>query len=394
MRRSTIINYCTGCGACVSGNKADLIINKDGFPVAEPKADTFVPFCEDVCFACGKQQYKNKTVNSVWGEVISSKYAWSSDEKIRFKASSGGTLTALCLFLLETGKVDGIVHTAENPSNPIDTITTLSTCSEEIVTHSGSRYSPSAPLKSIHDYISDGKKYCFVGKPCDVASLRNLMESDDRFKKTFVILLSFFCAGAPSITANETLLMKMGTNLKNCSSLRYRGDGWPGYATAIDNRGHKFSLDYRSAWRDTLGRAIRPVCRFCIDGIGEMADIVCYDAWYMDKDKKPIFDEAQGRNGVFCRTIRGESIFNEAVEKGYVVASNYLDYNDELPHFQRYQYTRRVTLLSTFLAMKLMFRPVPNYPLFYVFKLARLGSFIKSYSRFIGTIKRILKGKI
>ena len=43
--------------------------------------------------------------------------------------------------------------------------------------------------------------------------------------------MSFFCAGLPSIDAQKKLLEEMGCNSR-VVSLRYRGNGWPGYATA------------------------------------------------------------------------------------------------------------------------------------------------------------------
>ena len=393
MKTSTICHYCTGCGACVSEGLATLELNHKGFNIAIPKKEGFKMYCENICFSSGNQ-YKKKKVNGPWGKILSSKYAWASDSTLRHVGSSGGTLTALCIYLLDSGKVDGIVHVKENEIDPIDTVCTLSMSKDDIISHSGSRYSSSSPLKNISDFIDEGKKYCFVGKPCDVATLRNLMAMDKRYKNTFVILLSFFCAGAPSFNANELLLTKMGTDRTRCISLRYRGEGWPGYATAIDKDGKSHKINYRSAWRDTLGRDIRPICRFCIDGIGEMADVVCYDAWYLGTDNKPVFNEEKGRNGVFCRTEKGLNIFNDAANTGYIVAADYSNYTEELPKIQKYQFVRRVTLASSMLAMVIMNKKIPNYPLSYMLPLTKYGSLKGQFSRYKGTIKRILSGKI
>ena len=89
-------------------------------------------------------------------------------------------------------------------------------------------------------------------------------------------------------------------------SLRYRGDGWPGYATATQYDGKVFKMDYNTSWGQILGRDIMKMCRFCLDGIGEMADISCCDAWYLTNDNKPDFSEADGRNAVFCRSKLGD----------------------------------------------------------------------------------------
>lgn len=393
MKKATIIKYCTGCGACVSSGEATLEMNPKGFPVAKPKKDSFNLFCNRICFSSGFQ-YRGGKPESIWGGIVSSSYAWSTVPEIRRIASSGGTLTALCLYLLDSGKVDGIVHVQENPDNPIDTITTCSMTRDEIINHCGSRYSSSSPLLNIFDYLQTEKKYCFVGKPCDVATMRNLMKTDHRFEESFIILLSFFCAGAPSVNANLLLLNKLNTTKEKCISLRYRGDGWPGYATAIDINGEKHTMDYRSAWRDTLGRDIRPICRFCLDGIGEHADVVCFDAWYMDDKKNPMFTEADGRNGVFCRTAIGQVIFEEAVNNGYIIVEKSPQLIDNLSYIQRYQFTRRVTMCSTILAMRVLLKSVPSYPLKYIWHFMKYDKFRSHFSRFRGTIIRVIQGKI
>lgn len=393
MKEKTILEYCTGCGVCSSFNHADLMLNDQGFNLANPKSEDFLRFCNQVCFASG-MQYKNYKNSTFWGNVKLSVRSWALDSKVRHSASSGGTLTALCIYLLEEGIVDGIVHTTVDPENPIRTITVCSRTRHDVEMRCGSRYSSSSPLKDIAQFINTKEKYCYVGKPCDVATMRNLAKLDSNIKSCFPIMLSFFCAGAPSEKANLQLLDKLGTSLKKCVSLRYRGDGWPGYATAIDEDGSTHKLYYRNAWRDTLGRDIRNICRFCIDGIGEMADIVCYDAWYMNSDKEPIFDEAEGRNGVLCRNEIGVKILKDAENKGYIFVEDYPEYEEELPHFQAYQYTRRATMASTMLAMKTMRRNIPSYPFSFVMHMMKFGTLRTQISRYKGTIKRVLNGKI
>lgn len=392
-KNKSIISYCTGCGACKSAQLANLRKNFNGFCIAEPTNKDFNIFCRQIYFSQG-MQYRGISSNKIWGKVLHSYYAWSADANIRYKASSGGTITALCIYLLESRRVNGIVHTAVDPNSPIGTISVCSTTKDELIERCGSRYSSSSPLCDIYKYLGTGKKYCFVGKPCDVATLRNLMHYDNRFKKTFPILISFYCAGVPSEKANLSLLHKLNVELDKCVSLKYRGDGWPGYATAIDIYGDAHKMYYRNAWRDTLGRDIRKICRFCSDGIGEMADIVCFDAWYTDKDNKPVFDEADGRNGVFCRSNIGLEIFEEAVKRGYLIAHDYLEYNKDLPYYQAYQHDRRSTLSVCILALTMFFKQSPRYPFILIFKLAKNSGLRIQWRRFKGTVQRIRQGKI
>ena len=75
------------------------------------------------------------------------------------------------------------------------------------------------------------KKYAFIGKPCDVTVLKNFQKLNPIIAEMIPITMSFFCAGLPSIDAQKKLLEEMGCNSR-VISLRYRGNGWPGYATA------------------------------------------------------------------------------------------------------------------------------------------------------------------
>ncbi len=45
-----------------------------------------------------------------------------------------------------------------------------------------------------------------VGKPCDVAALRALERQDTRVSARFPVMLSFFCAGVPSLEGAAGIL--------------------------------------------------------------------------------------------------------------------------------------------------------------------------------------------
>lgn len=385
--------FCSGCGLCISQNKAQWEKNNKGFLTAVSKENDFNTFCDKVCPASGIQ-CRELEKGSVWGRNTGVYLSHSTDVYIRFQASSGGVLTSLCLFLLENKMVDGIIQTKMDPDNPIGTKTCLSRTREELLDCCGSRYSASAPLSDINDFLIGKEKYVFVGKPCDVTALRNFAKMDGRVSDHIKYMFSFFCAGAPSEQANIQLLNKMGCRKESCVHLRYRGDGWPGYATATDRYGETFQLDYRSAWRDTLGRDIRKMCRFCLDGIGEMADISCGDAWYLGEDNKPLFTEAAGRNVVFCRTQCGKELFFKAFKAGFLTKSDYPEFEKELPLYQAYQYERRTTMGTTILALKIMGRKYPKYKKDLLKSYGKRVGLKHKISRFNGTIERIARKKL
>ena len=318
----------------------------------------------------------------------------SNDAHLRNLGSSGGVLTALCLHLLETERVDGIIQTCASEASAIETRTIISRTESDVIGCAGSRYAASAPLKEIGQIIQKGERYAFVGKPCDVAALKAYMETDLELKEHIVILLSFFCAGVPSRDANRRLLQKLGCDEENCKALRYRGDGWPGFATAVFNDGCSNRLSYVESWGEILGRDVRRSCRFCLDGIGEAADISCGDAWQLNRDGTPDFAEHEGRNVIFCRTPTGKEICEEAADKGVLCIEKFGDCEAQLSKMQKYQLQRRATMRHMIWALKLFDRPAPLYD----------GEHLKCYSKhadcrtkikkFLGTAKRIIEGRI
>lgn len=382
-----IQEYCVGCGLCKGYGKAVCKPDTKGF--YHPDTGDEVWLCA-VCPAGGRQETR-MDYNNIWGRTRSIYYGWATDQNIRKKASSGGVITEIASWMLDHGKADVVLHICSDPKDPTRTICCESVKREEVVLRSGSRYAISHPLEKIAS-IDKKKRYVVIGKPCDIVALKNYMEIDAELKKSIVLTLSFFCAGLPSIEAQEKLLKYIQCPKDKISSLRYRGDGWPGKTTAVDNDGNIYSTDYSTAWGHILGRDIMKMCRVCLDGIGEAADISCADAWYLTADKKPVFSEEDGRNIVFARSETGSEILNSIIgDQSITVVPAIIN---DLKYMQTYQWNRRATMVDKILAMRFLGKTVPNY------SLGNLSNFSKEVSLkthiriFFGTIKRILKRKI
>lgn len=385
------VEYCTGCGLCKSVLNVKFLQDEKGFqyPLLNASDNNF---CEEVCPASG--QALSLQANIIWGKSESVYLSWCTDDKVRNDASSGGVLTALCCYLLDEGIVDGIIQTKVSDDSPIHTMTVVSKCAEDIKACMGSRYTVSSPLTNILEVLDQDRKYAFVGKPCDVSALRMYMQQNKRLKDCIKYLFSFFCAGIPSISANKTLLNKLGCDEKSCEKLTYRGNGWPGYTTTIHNNSSVQTMTYDQSWGHILGRDIRKSCRFCMDGIGEMSDISCGDAWFLNEEMKPDFAENAGRNVVFTRTKEGDDLYRKVVQKGYISSEIYDNYEQELKYSQYFQKERKETMAPMILALKICGKTTPAYDMGKLWKFSRNIPVIMKVKRFFGTLKRIIKGKI
>ena len=67
-------------------------------------------------------------------------------------------------------------------------------------------------------------------------------------------MLSFFCAGVPSVRGTREILAKLQVREEELESFRFRGDGWPGFATARTNDGREARMSYA----EFLGRRPEP----------------------------------------------------------------------------------------------------------------------------------------
>lgn len=381
--------YCAGCGLCHSAESVQYSY-KNGFFKPELQEDNF-GFCEEVCPAAGNW-LKEIDSKKKWGRYINASVTWSSDPQLRFNASSGGTITAISEYLLKKKLVDEIIHTSVSKQSQIKTEYTKSKSIEELRDKTGSRYTVSSPLIELLQCVSLNKKYAVVGKPCDILALRRYLKAHQELNKNIVYLISFFCAGVPSENANRKLLNQLKTNEQECRHLIYRGEGWPGFATAIDGNGNKHSMSYNDSWGKILGRDINKFCRFCMDGIGEFADISCGDAWYMEQDGTPDFNEHDGRNITFSRTKKGDELLKMCVNDGVLVSETYEI--DNLKCIQKYQYERRSQVYSRVLGMKLCGRKTPYYSLKTLRKFTHDLNEIQILKGIAGTIKRVVSGKM
>jgi len=381
--------YCIGCGLCKSELNVEIKENTKGYiyPEFSNKNEEFL---KNVCPIMDNHK-DAKEYNSIWGNVDMAVGAYATDAEIRKKASSGGVLTALSLYLLETGKVDGIIQVSADTNNPSKTVCRISTKREQVLDCCGSRYSISTPWYELSSKIDITKKYAAIGKPCDILALRRLRDYNKKYS-CIEYLLSFFCAGLPSQDAQKALLSQIGCKNDECVSLTYRGNGWPGYTTAIDKDGKEYTMEYSRAWGKILGRDVHPYCRLCIDGIGEAADISCGDGWYI-KDGEPDFSEREGRNIVFTRNAIGTELLQQAAKSGYLVYENWNDL-EELQIIQKHQYTRKTTMKSKLFGYHLCLRKVPAYDKELLKEYAKKASSKQKTKMFLGTVKRIVQGKI
>ena len=381
---------CIGCGLCHSEYGVEFKHNDKGYLVLNDTLSLECQrFIEQVCPIMGGA-YTDNSHKDIWGERIGIYEGFSNNRDIRKKASSAGIVTTIGLYLLDKGLIDGVIHIGVDEKTVYKTKTIVSYDKKNIIENCGSRYCISSPWYDLKEIIDPDKKYMAVGKPCDITALKHAKERFHLYEN-IIYLISFFCAGLPSDQANKNLLQELGCNEADCTDLRYRGNGWPGYTTATDKEGKTYKLEYSKAWGGILGRDVHKFCRLCIDGIGLNSDIVCGDLWYLDKDN-PDFSEREGRNIIISRTKAGDDLLKQISADGYITCREW-NHLEDLKKIQKHQYTRRATMKAKILANKIFFRTVPDYNKKMISEYSKMVPFSERRKVFLGTIKRIIRKK-
>jgi coenzyme F420 hydrogenase subunit beta len=361
---------CSGCGACTlldQGLRMQLDENGYARPArvspstAEPGARrTFDQVCPGrrVRAAAPLGSHRHPTL----GPIISCWEAWAADPEIRERGSSGGTLTALVAWLVESGQLAPARAVAMDPEAPRRSVPVSITSRSEALAAAGSRYAPVAALGP--GVLAAGG--AVVAKPCEISAARALVGTQ---KADAPLLLSFFCAGTPSQAATDSLLAQLGVSPETpLDELWYRGRGWPGAFTARTTSGKTVQATYDESWGQHLGRTTQWRCKICPDGVGESADVSAADFWHTDARGYPVFTEGAGWSALLARTARGHDLLTRAFEAGVLVGRPLNP--DALAQVQPLQVGRRVTLLGRLLGARAASRPVPRYQGFGLLRLA------------------------
>lgn len=320
----SLVTNCYGCGVCsiVCSKKIIIIkLNVDGFyePQIEDEAKcTDCGLCLDVC------AYSHDDL-SLKDRCIKSYGAWSKDDAVRSKCSSGGVGFELGRTLIGEGyNVCGVRYNAEQNRAEHYIATTV----EELIPSIGSKY--------IQSYTVDGfkaidrkQKYLVTGTPCQIDSFRRYLQ---KFKKEDnFVLMDFFCHGVPSKLMWDKYVKWAETKVGKLTYVSWRNKftGWhDSWAMAIDGEDHgepvnwhgsynllirekKTFLNSRLSQGDMfyslflsdacLGKACYEKCKYKFDQ--SAADIRIGDAWgslYQDNNK--------GVSAAITFTVKGDEL--------------------------------------------------------------------------------------
>jgi len=319
---------CTGCGACAYFCDKDAVsmrhIEEIGI-VAEVDSDRCGDCRECLAFCPGcavdSEEFQRGFEAGASFDPLFGPYGeiWeghAADAQIRYRASSGGALSALALYCLREEGMKFVLHTAGAPDTPWRNVSVKSFSREDLLEAAGSRYAPSSPCAHLDSIENSDAPCVFIGRPCDTAAVSAMRRLKPRLDSNLGLVLTFFCAGPPCVRGTMELVRHLGIDPASVTGIRYRGQGWPGMFTVTYDGGKQKTLSYEQSW-GKLAQSPRSMrCHLCPDGLGECSDVSCGDAWHRKGE-----DGNPGLSLILARTRRGREMVVRAQAAGYLELS-------------------------------------------------------------------------
>ncbi len=323
---------CTGCGTC-TGVCAAKAIEMDY------TGDEILPHLVLDCVSCGlcveycpgkdiplrdldkKFLGRERNFNDEHlGIYLNSYRGWSKDPYIRQNTSSGGIVTSLAKYALDSKRVDAVIMSALKDDEPWKGVPFIATTSEDV-----DKAARSAPVMvPVNDLVVEAllkrkyKRIGVVGLPCHIHGLRKLQAAGKpkRLAEGISFMIGLYCAST-YYWEGVRHLIKEFTEIDDLSKIvkvDYRGGKYPGgmYVLTSDNRIHYIAGKHDYTWH-FLGAATykRDRCLMCVDFSAELADISCGDIFQKVTDNPKIVS-------VLTRTDTGQELFRGAKEAGFI----------------------------------------------------------------------------
>lgn len=189
------IHNCYGCGVCATSCPKKIIsikLNKNGFyepQILEVNKCIECGICLEVCAFNNSDFVLNNVPICSWA-------AWSKDEEICKKCSSGGIGFEIGKQLIEQGyQVVGCRYNIKEQRAEHYIATDIN----ELIQSIGSKYIQSYTEEAFKQIKRKGQKYLITGTPCQIDSFRRMIK---KFKcEENFVLLDFFCHSVPSMLA-------------------------------------------------------------------------------------------------------------------------------------------------------------------------------------------------
>lgn len=352
-----------GCGLCASMFPDSLSMGvagggylrpMPGRPLADEEVDSIYAVCPGIVqTGMPRDQVSNcANIDEVWGPWCRIDMVYATDPRTRFRAATGGALTGLAEFLLDSGAVESVLHVAAGGLRPPFGHAHISRSRDDVRAASGSCYGPAPPLEHLGRLLELGEKFAVVAKPCDISAVRLLGRSDERVKALVSHYLTMVCGGMMPPFGMNKFLVRIGIAPDDVAAVSYRGHGCPGPTRIELKNGDVIEKTYLEFWGTDSSKWHLPWrCKVCPDGTGEAADIAAADTWPGGAPTEEMMRSDPGTNVVIARTQAGMELVDDAVESGYLVRDGGATIT-QLNHWQGHHVRKKIASEARYEGMR------------------------------------------
>jgi coenzyme F420 hydrogenase subunit beta len=324
---------CTSCGTCIGACPRQcltLSYGEDEEPVVvESSRCISCGVCTTVCpgadipmldlerFVFGRSRTRDEDL----GIFLRHGSSIATDEETRQHAGSGGLVSALLIYALESGFIDCAIIAGFSKENPWRPEATIATNRDEIIAAARSKYSATSTNVLLHQAVKQGyKKIGVAGCPCHIHGLRKIQyfKTPPELAHAIKLCLGLFCGNQTYFEGTRHFLYEWWgiKKLEDIATLEYRGGPWPedNFVVTLRN-GEQRKVPRLQRGMAGGGGWGRDRCMMCLDFASELADVSVGD--YSGPARSP---EERRRSVFLARTKIGDDLMKEAESRGAIAS--------------------------------------------------------------------------